>query len=156
MAVPRDLSDVPGKHRTIKDLQTYWLYASGAEIPFRLKVKGLRVWVRQSKRHIRAHERRPSESTVGLGLTRVGWVRERVVRQDSKDISPKQTEALCDFAQSRQQPPCEDSIGAGLVSKAKQEVIDSMTKKKNYVTFFGNYKREQVVRDPSWVVERSP
>lgn len=93
---------------------------------------------------------------MGLGLTRVGWARERVVCQDEKDISPKQVEALCDFAQSRQQPLFEDSIGAGLVSKAKHEVIDNKTKKKNYETFFRNYKRKQVVRDPSWVVERSP
>ena len=37
--------------------------------------------------------------------------------------------------QSRLQPLFEDSIGAGLLSRTKQEVIDYMTKKKNFETF---------------------
>lgn len=53
-----------------------------------------------------------------------------MVHQDGKDISPKQVEALSDFAQSRLQPLCGGSTGAGPVSETKQEVIDWMTKKK--------------------------
>lgn len=79
-----------------------------------------------------------------------------VVRQDGKDIWPKQVEALCEFIQDRLQSLFEDSIGAGLVSRTKQEVIDYMTKKKNFETFFENYKREQVRRDPSWATETCP
>lgn len=48
----------------------------------------------------------------------------------SKDISPKQVEALSEFAQSRLQPLCGGSTGAGPVSETKQDVIDWMTKKK--------------------------
>lgn len=65
-----------------------------------------------------------------------------MVHQDGKDISPKQVEALRDFAQSRLQPLCGGSIDAGPVSKTKQKVIDYMTKKKTYETFSENYKRE--------------
>lgn len=63
--------------------------------------------------------------------------------QDSKDISPKQAEALRDSAQSRLQLLCGGSLGAGPVSKTKQKVINWMTKKKNYGTISLNiYKRE--------------
>lgn len=79
-----------------------------------------------------------------------------VVRQDGKDIWPKQIEAICEFAQSRLQPLFEDSIGAGLVSRTKQEVIDYMTKKKNFETFFEGYKRKQMERDPRWANESCP
>lgn len=34
-----------GKHGTCRDLQTYWLSTSGAELSFRSKVGGLCVWV---------------------------------------------------------------------------------------------------------------
>lgn len=68
-----------------------------------------------------------------------------MVHQDGKDISPKQVEALSDFAQSRLQQLCGGSTGAGPVSESKQEVIDWMTKKKNDNTYSGYYKREQLV-----------
>lgn len=77
-----------------------------------------------------------------LGPTQVGWARwpgsVLMVHQDSKDISPKQAEALHDFAHSRLQPLCGGSIDAGPVTKTKQEFIDWMTKKKNYETFSEN------------------
>lgn len=47
------------------------------------------------------------------------------------------------------QPLFEDLIGAGLLSRTKQEVIDYMTKKKNFETFFEGYKRKQMERDVS-------
>ncbi|MCJ1343142.1 hypothetical protein MMC31_001333 [Peltigera leucophlebia] len=62
-----------------------------------------------------------------------------VVRQDGKDIWPKQVEALFKFVHSRLEPLFKDSIGEGDVDRTKQEVIDYMTTKKNYETFFERY-----------------
>ena len=74
-----------------------------------------------------------------------------VVRQDGKDITPRQVEVLCDFCYRRLQSLFESSLETG----DKERVLKNLTKEA-FAAFFEQYKNELVQLDPSWASERVP
>ena len=50
-----------------------------------------------------------------------------VARADQQDITPKQLEVICSYCQTELQREFECSLGAGLVQRTKQYVLDMMT-----------------------------
>ncbi|KAI1141100.1 hypothetical protein F5Y05DRAFT_299180 [Hypoxylon sp. FL0543] len=50
------------------------------------------------------------------------------VREDGKDLDREFFRTLCYFTKEKVQPMMEDSMGAGLISRTKQEVLDFITK----------------------------
>ena len=78
-----------------------------------------------------------------------------VVRQDGKDLTTHQADALCHFCRIKMQPLFEDSLGGGDVDRTREEVMGFMTKKR-FAAFFEEYRKEKVKEDPSWATAKSP
>jgi hypothetical protein len=78
-----------------------------------------------------------------------------VVRKDSKKITPRQVEALCNYCRYKMQPLFEDSLGGGLVERTKAEVLSHLTKPK-FADFFEKYRADRLNDDPLWAEEKSP
>ena len=76
-------------------------------------------------------------------------------RGDGKDVTARQIAALCQYCQFELRPLFEDSTGAGLVSRSKEEVMSAMTREK-YGRFFEDYRQNQALEDSSWLTEKSP
>ena len=78
-----------------------------------------------------------------------------VVRTGGKtDVSPRQVEALCQFC-LRMLPFFEDSSGAGLVERTKEEVLGMLTLK-NFIAFFDKFRAEKAQEDASWMEIKCP
>ena len=70
------------------------------------------------------------------------------------DVSPRQVEALCQFC-LRMLPFFEDSSGAGLVERTKEEVLGMLTLK-NFMAFFDKFRAEKAKEDASWMEIECP
>ncbi|KAF8861057.1 hypothetical protein BDZ45DRAFT_800272 [Acephala macrosclerotiorum] len=126
--------------------------------PLIAKLLGLEVYVAKYPAD-RAWKDDSSRDVDGWGWAPSEWD-ERVgsnviVRADRKPITPNQVETLCHYSQFKLLPLFEDSMGAGLEERTREEVMGHLTRTK-FETFFERYKEERAAEDISWVDERSP
>ena len=70
------------------------------------------------------------------------------MRQDGKDLTTHQAEALCHYCQFKMQPLFEDSNGAGSVARTRYEVMGFMNRE-TFAAFFEEYRNERIEKDPS-------
>ena len=78
-----------------------------------------------------------------------------VVRSvEEHDASPRQVEALCQFC-VKMGPFFEDSIGAGLVQRTKEEVLGMLTPK-HFRYFFEKFRAARAKDDASWTEVEFP
>ena len=78
-----------------------------------------------------------------------------VVRQDKKDLTSYQVEALCHFCLFRMQPLFEDSLGGGSVERTREEVMGFMNRN-SFTSFFEEYRKERAEQDSAWATAKSP
>jgi hypothetical protein len=78
-----------------------------------------------------------------------------VVWEDCKKITPRQVEALCRYCRYKMQPMFEDSLGAGLAERTKEDVLSHLTKAK-FAAFFKKSRACRLKKDPLWAGEKSP
>ncbi|MCJ1401603.1 hypothetical protein MMC11_004819 [Xylographa trunciseda] len=75
-----------------------------------------------------------------------------VVRQDKKDLTPQQAEALCDFCYDYMQSKFEASLEGEMT---RDRVMGFMTKQ-SFAKFFQNYQKEQTSFGNQWSSAKSP
>lgn len=81
-----------------------------------------------------------------------------VVRQDGKDLTPQQAEALAHYCQFKLQPVFEDSIAAGYVERTREDVVSQFLTRPKFEKFLVAFRKEQADadQDASWLTAKSP
>jgi hypothetical protein len=59
-----------------------------------------------------------------------------VVRQDGKDLTPYQAEALAYYCQFKLRPVFEDSLGTGYVKRTREEVVSQFLTRAKFEKFW--------------------